>query len=96
MICFGLAPHFLSLLLQKLTDEVYVILFDETTNHKLQEKQLDFHIRFWNKETKLVKTHYVNSKFLGHATSDVLVECLNELLCENKMSKHLITCLNIL
>jgi hypothetical protein len=90
LICFGLAPYFLSSLTKQLENEIFVILFDETTNHKLQEKQLDFHVRYWDKQSKLVKTSYIHSDFLGHATSDILVECFSNLLMAQNLSKHLL------
>ena len=39
---FGIAPHFVSLLKQKVKAETsYVLLFDETLNKEMQEKQLN-------------------------------------------------------
>ena len=49
-----------------------MLLFDESINKKTQEKQLDFHVRYWEKEH--VESHYFTSDFLGHATADDLLK----------------------
>lgn len=33
--------------------------------HKIQEKQMDVHVRFWNHQTNQVTRRYFNSEFLG-------------------------------
>eukprot|EP00745_Piridium_sociabile_P000847 TRINITY_DN105482_c0_g1_i2.p1 TRINITY_DN105482_c0_g1~~TRINITY_DN105482_c0_g1_i2.p1 ORF type:complete len:164 (+),score=26.42 TRINITY_DN105482_c0_g1_i2:405-896(+) len=48
MCNFGLSPYFAS----NLTRDVkaasnYVLMFDESLNHDMQEKQMDVHLRFW-------------------------------------------------
>ena len=69
--CFGIAPHFTSLLEKSTQDEQYVLLFDESLNKDLQKKQLDVHLRMWDYDK--VKTRYYTSDFIGHsAASDVL------------------------
>lgn len=46
LTCFGIAPHFKSLLKEKVkSSDGYVLLFDESLNHELQKKQMDFHVR---------------------------------------------------
>ena len=68
---FGIAPHFKSLLAQKIEKaDAFVLLFDESMN-KNQTKQMDYHIRVW--EHREVKTRYYGSDFLGHATADDMV-----------------------
>ena len=43
---FGLAPHFLSLLYDKVKDQDgYVLLFDESMNGITPTKQMDFHVQ---------------------------------------------------
>ena len=56
---FGLAEHFKKLLPDS------VVLFDESLNKKMQEKQMNAHVRFWNDQTNQVTTRYFNSEFLG-------------------------------
>ena len=74
MITFGLGPHFLEQLKEKVkaSSTGYVLLFDESFNAKNRLKQMDFHIRFW--ENNFVKTRYLTSEFLGHARSEDLFE----------------------
>jgi len=71
IINHGLAPHFKSLLSQKIKCEPreFVLLFDESMNLKTQNKQMDFHVRIW--EGAEVRTRYYHSEFMGHATADV-------------------------
>ena len=60
----------------------YVVLFDESLNPDLQKKQLDVHVRFLDVDGT-VKTRYIDSYFLGHATANDIVLKLNE-----KMSQY--------
>ena len=55
----------------------YVVLFDESLNPDLQKKQLDVHVRFLDVDGT-VKTRYIDSYFLGHATANDIVLKLNE------------------
>ena len=73
MASFGIAPYLRDNMKNLITDEqYYVLLFDESMNKPLQEKQLDFHIRIWNGDS--VSTHYYASEFLGHARADDLLQ----------------------
>lgn len=71
---FGLAPHFQKLLFKSFEDSSrFVLLFDETLNQSTQQKQMDIHIRFWHIDNT-VRTRYVTSAFIGHATADDLLK----------------------
>ena len=73
LAAFGIAPCLSSRLLAKLkTFDEYVLLFDESLNKPLQEKQLDILVRFWNNDT--ISSRYFDSYFLGHARSEDLYE----------------------
>ena len=48
MATFGLAPYLLELLMEKVKDDCFVLLYDESLNKKVQQKQLDIYLRFWN------------------------------------------------
>lgn len=66
LCCFGLAPHFKTLLKDNiLNQDSYVLLFDKSLNSKTQMKQMDIHIRTWSKN--FVRTRYYQSVFVGHA-----------------------------
>jgi len=69
LINHGIAPHFKSLLAERLKSESckFVLMFDESMNSKTQNKQMDFHVRFW--EGQEVQTRYYHSEFMGHATA---------------------------
>lgn len=56
------------------TKSAFVILFDETLNKHLQEKQMDVYVRFW--DDKLVQTYFYESFFLGHASANDLLNKL--------------------
>ena len=61
-IMYSLAPYYKEELIQKVkASPDYSILFDESLNHCLQDEQLDFQIRFWDKETIQVQTCYFDS-----------------------------------
>lgn len=46
---FGIAPHFLSLMKERVKKESgYVLLFDESLNHVMRRWQLDVHLRYWH------------------------------------------------
>ncbi|XP_063218747.1 uncharacterized protein LOC134529009 [Bacillus rossius redtenbacheri] len=80
---FGLAPHFQTLLFKSFQDTShYVLLFDETLNKSTQQKQMDIHIRFWHTDNS-VRTRYVTSAFIGHATADDLLKAFYK--CTEKL-----------
>ena len=70
LINHGIAPHFKSLLSDKMNEKdcTFVLLFDESMNGKTQDKQMDFHLRIW--EGQEVRTRYYHSEFMGHATAE--------------------------
>ena len=60
----------------------YVLLFDESLNHELQKKLMDFHVRIWNHDK--VETRYYNSEFLGHASAEDMLEKFHS--CKENLS----------
>jgi hypothetical protein len=74
-VVFGLAPFFKSLLEKKIKGKPYVLMFDESPNKKMQSKQLDILIRFWDGDN--VRSRYYDSTFLGHGTAQDLMEHLS-------------------
>lgn len=74
--CHGLRPFFLSRLQQEVQkSDYYVVLFDESGNDFLQEKQMDVHVRYWDSSHK-VATRYYTSAFMGHSTAEDIQEVL--------------------
>ena len=73
LLVLGLFHTFKSLLKEKIkSSDGYVLLFDESLNHELQKRQMDFHVRVWNDDK--VETRYYNSEFLGHASAEDMLE----------------------
>ena len=64
MSAYGQAEHFLKLVKTSLRGP-FVILFDESLNQKMQEKQMDVFARYWHHEKNKVQTRYYTSQFLG-------------------------------
>ena len=50
----------------------YLIGFDESLNHMLQDKQMDIHARFWDSENSQAETRFLTSMFLEKATPEDL------------------------
>eukprot|EP00731_Ephydatia_muelleri_P009822 Em0005g408a len=76
MATFGLAPYLLELLMDKVKDDCFVLLFDESLNKKVQQKQLDIYLRFWNGNE--VQSRYFTFIFMGHARAVDIEEDLNK------------------
>ena len=75
VIDYGIYPYVQSLLnemVETSTIDAMVILFDETLNKEQGKKQLDYHIRFWHGNR--VYTRYLDSEFMGKATSIDLLQ----------------------
>ena len=64
MSVFGLVEHFLKLLKTSKSGP-FVILFDESLNQKMEEKQMDVLTRYWHYKKNIVQTRYYTSQFLG-------------------------------
>ena len=76
MATFGLAPYLLDVLMDKVKDDCFVLLFDESLNKKVQQKQLDIYLRFWNGNE--VQSRYFTSIFMGHARAVDIEEDLKK------------------
>ena len=64
IINFGLAPHFIEVLLSQIKpSSFFVISYDVSLNKILQNEQMDCTIRFWNNETGVVCLKYFDSNF---------------------------------
>ena len=74
LICHGLAPYFKERLLNVLNETRFIVTsFDESFNKVVSKGQMDVLGRFWNTAKNRVNTRYVNSVFMGKATTpDVL------------------------
>ena len=72
---WGIAPYIKDLLaLEVRKSPCVVVEFDESLNKTTQECQMDIVVRFWDTECQRVKTHYWDSRFMGHsAHQDILL-----------------------
>jgi hypothetical protein len=69
---FGIGEYLKNELIENINKcEFYTILFDESLNKKMQEKQMDIHVRYWA-NTQVV-TRYLCSVFLGHAKTQDMI-----------------------
>jgi len=71
VINYGLAPYYRCQLERKLKNRPFVLMFDETLNKEMQQKQLDIIVRHWDDNS--VQSSYYTSEFLGHACAVDLV-----------------------
>lgn len=77
----GLSPYFANELKRKIQSQSdYVLLFDETLNSDMQEKQMDIYVRIWDGD--IVKTFFYDAVFLGHATAQDVLDKLNPVALE--------------
>lgn len=85
MIYYGLAPYFAKNAVNKiLSSDTYAVSFDECFNKITKKEQMDFHVRFWNKNVQQVETKYLGSAFLTHTkASDLLFEFKNQVKALN-------------
>ena len=86
---FGITEHFKQLTLSSV-EGFCVILFDESLNKKMQEKQTDIHVCYWGTEINEVVTRYLGSQFLGHATANDMVKHFKEAIVDKMNVSDLI------
>lgn len=71
---YGIVPYCQKLLRERIHGEPYVLMFDESPNKRLQKKQMDILIRFW--DCGHIKSRFMQSTFMGHGRA---VDLLKEL-----------------
>ena len=80
---FDLTPYFHSLLLLNISSSPHqVVSIDESLNNSVQERQMALLIRYWDNNTDIVCTCYMESKFIGSSTAEHILETF-----QNKISK---------
>ena len=81
IMVFGIGPYVQKGLKNMISESSkeggFVLLFDESHNESLDQKQLDFHVRFWH-DGKVV-TRYLTSEFMGKARVVDFVEVFRKL-----------------
>ena len=69
-------------LVSKVNNGPFVLVFDESMNHTTKTNLLDLHAHFWDEGQ--VKSRYLGSQFMGHATArDLHVKVSSQLLIIN-------------
>ena len=75
LACFGIALHFTKQLIADVTRmSGFVIMFDESGNKATQTKQMDIHVRFWDKGSNRVTSRYLSSQFMGHSSATTMLQ----------------------
>lgn len=84
---FGIAPYCKEALLFDIKRTPFTFKFDETTNQNV-DKQYDGYLQYWSRAEGKIVNRYVGSLFLGHCTSDDLVEHFNHFMDENQLDPN--------
>ena len=78
---YGLAPFLKMNLIKSIKDlPFFAASFVESLNRIYQDKQMDVHIHYWNNEKGLVKTNYLDSRFVLRPNADNLHDELHNAL----------------
>ena len=78
---YGLAPFFKMNLIKSIKDlPFFAASFVESLNRIYQDEQMDVHIRYWNNEKGLVKSNYLDSRFVLRPNTDNLHDELHNAL----------------
>ena len=74
-VVFGLGPYVKELLVKDIKlSSVYLLLFDESLNNKLQEEQMDISVQFWDDIAGEAVTRYFDSRFFKRPNADNIFE----------------------
>lgn len=90
VIAFGIAPYVKNLIKKSIARSPFTLAFDETTNVQTK-KQLDIYLSYINEDGAVVTGTYVDSKFLGHCSAEVILRCVLEVFDDFEITlKYLI------
>ena len=76
LVCHGIAPYLQTCLRNKIRDQQFVLMFDESYNKFMKSKQVDILVRFW--DVYNVVSRYYDSKFTGHTRASDIYNCIHE------------------
>ena len=80
-INFAIAPYFLEIHISELkTCNYYSVSLHGSLNDIIQTCQMDVHLRYWNSSKNQICARYLDSKFMGHATANNLLENFSDVL----------------
>ena len=73
IIKFGISPYVKEKLIYDVKNTPYTFKFDETTNRQVY-KQYDGYLQYWSNESDEIVNSYCGSLFIGHCTSENLLD----------------------
>ena len=86
LICFGIAPYFKQELFVELKEtQCFVILFHESLNNEFHKEQMDFFVKYFNKDR--VVCRYITLRFLSITCANDLKKEFEEGIQELNMKK---------
>ena len=74
LICHGLGPYFCQLLSCLEKCDFLVVSFEKAFNEVSKKGQMDLMSKYWDENTNRVPVRYLNSAFMGHPTSEDILE----------------------
>jgi hypothetical protein len=74
----ALYPYFRNLLISDINNGFYCLLYDETTDKKI-EKELQIKIRYFSEVYKVVRNHHLQTFFIKNGTGKTIARCLNHI-----------------
>ena len=89
-INYGIAPYLKEKLIYDVRNIPFCFKFDETTNQQVQQ-QYDAYLQYWSKSQSKITNAYCDSLFVGHSTSDNLLNHFNSFMKDLNLDyNHLI------
>lgn len=71
IVTFGISPYLKDIMDSEMKNVKYfVLMYDESHNDSLEQKQLDVHVKYWDEEKNQVVTKYYDSQFMGHGRAE--------------------------
>ena len=84
---FGIAPYCKEQLIYDVKRRPFTFKFDESTN-RLVDKQCDGYVQYGSESEHKVLNRYCASLFLGHCTSDDLVDHFKQFVVDNELYRN--------
>ena len=84
---FGIAPYCKEQLIYDIKRRPFSFKFDETIN-RLVDKQYDGYVQYWSDSEHKIVNRYCGSLFLGHCTSDDVVDHFKQFMLDNEIDPN--------
>ena len=80
LINFAIPPYFLEILISELKScNYYSISLNESLND-ITQTWMDVHVRYWSSSKNQICVRHLDSKFMGHATENDLLENFSDVI----------------